>query len=104
MRKISREELASLIDLGRLREIVANKTENIPLIGTREEAIDTKKVGQIVKVTLIVIAVVAAICGIAYAIYRFVTPNYDDDFDDDFDDVFDDDDVDDLFEDDEKTK
>lgn len=53
--------------------------------------------GSIIKVTLIVIGVIAAICGIAYAIYKYFTPDYDDDFDDDFDDAFDDDD--DLFED-----
>lgn len=54
-------------------------------------------VGSIVKATLIVVGVIAAICGIAYAIYKYFTPDYDDDFDDDFDDAFDDDD--DLFDD-----
>jgi hypothetical protein len=59
-------------------------------------------VGSIVKATLIVVGVIAAICGIAYAIYKYFTPDYDDDFDDDFDDAFDDDD--DLFEDDTEEK
>ena len=54
-------------------------------------------VGKIVKTTLVVIGVLAAICAAAYAIYRYFTPDYDEDFDDDFDDAFEDDD--DLFED-----
>ncbi len=41
---------------------------------------------------------VAAVAGIAYAVYRFVTPDYledfEDDFDDDFDDYFEDEDED----------
>ena len=61
---------------------------------------DDKKeltVGKIVKTTMVVIGVLAAICAVAYAVYRYFTPDYDDDFDDDFDDAFDDDD--DLFDD-----
>ena len=43
--------------------------------------------------TLAIIGAVAAVAGIAYLVYRLVTPDYledyDDDFDDDFDDYFD---------------
>ena len=43
-----------------------------------------------------VIWVLAAVAGIAYAVYRFFTPDYleefEDDFDDDFDDYFSEDD------------
>lgn len=39
----------------------------------------------------ITIAVVLAVAGIAYAVYRFFTPDYLEDFEDDFDDDFDDD-------------
>ena len=43
-----------------------------------------------------VLAIIGAIAGIAYAVFRFVTPDYledfEDDFDDDFDDYFDEDD------------
>ena len=39
----------------------------------------------------ITIAAVLAVAGIAYAVYRFFTPNYLEDFDEDFDDDFDDD-------------
>lgn len=40
---------------------------------------------------LIVIGAVIAVAGIAYAVYRFFTPDYLEDFDEDFDDDFDDD-------------
>ena len=36
------------------------------------------------------IGAVAAVAGIAYAVYRFFTPDYLEDFEDDFDDDFDD--------------
>ena len=39
---------------------------------------------------LAIIGAVAAIAGIAYAVYRFLAPNYLEDFEDDFDDDFDD--------------
>ena len=45
---------------------------------------------------LAIIGAVAAVAPIAYAVYRFSTPDYledfEDDFDDDFDDYFDEDD------------
>ena len=45
---------------------------------------------------LAIIGAVAAVAGIAYAVYRFFTPDYleefEDDFDDDFDDYFSEDD------------
>ena len=40
--------------------------------------------------TLAIIGAVAAVAAIAYAVYRFVSPDYLDDFEDDFDDDFDD--------------
>lgn len=40
---------------------------------------------------LAIIGVIAAVAGIAYAVYRFFTPDYLEDFEDDFDDDFDDD-------------
>jgi len=47
---------------------------------------------------LAIIGAVAAVAGIAYAVYRFFTPDYLEDFEDDFDDDFDDD----FFEDEEE--
>ncbi len=40
---------------------------------------------------LAIVGAVAAIAGIAYAVYRFFTPDYLEDFEDDFEDDFDDD-------------
>ena len=39
---------------------------------------------------LAIIGAIAAVDGIAYAVYRFFTPDYLEDFEDDFDDAFDD--------------
>lgn len=39
---------------------------------------------------LAIIGAVAAVAAIAYAVYRFFTPDYLEDFEDDFDDDFDD--------------
>ena len=41
--------------------------------------------------TLAVIGAVAAVAGIAYAVYRFFAPDYLEDFEDDFDDEMDED-------------
>lgn len=41
---------------------------------------------------LAILGAVAVIAGIAYAVYRYMTPDYLDDFDDDFDDDFEDED------------
>lgn len=46
------------------------------------------------------VGVVAAVAAIAYAVYRYMTPDYLEDFDDDFDDEFEDD----FFEDEEEEK
>ena len=40
---------------------------------------------------LAIIGAVTAVAGIAYAVYRYLTPDYLEDFDDDFDDDFNDD-------------
>ena len=48
---------------------------------------------------LAIIGAIAAIAGIAYAVYRYLTPDYLEDFDDDFDD---DDFDDDFFDDDDQ--
>lgn len=46
---------------------------------------------------LAIIGVIAAVAGIAYAIYRYMNPDYLEDFDDEFEDEFEDEE--DLFED-----
>ena len=40
------------------------------------------------------IGIVAAVAAVAYAVYRYLTPDYLEDFDDDFDDDFEDEDLD----------
>lgn len=69
------------------------------LIHKKEDPIETKK--HTVVFILAIIGAIVAIAGIAYAVYKFVTPDYLEDFDDDFDDEFEDDfddDIDDTLE------
>lgn len=51
---------------------------------------ETEKQKNTVILGLAIIGAVAAVAAIAYAVYRFVTPDYLEDFEDDFDDDFDD--------------
>lgn len=79
-----------------------------------EELINAVKIGELMNKKedknnkciwiFAVIGAVVAIAAIAYGVYKFLTPDYEDDFDDDFDSEFDDeffDDDDDLFDDEE---
>ena len=56
---------------------------------------DEEKQKNTVLWALAIIGAVAAVAGIAFAVYRFFTPDYlevfEEDFDDDFDDYFEDD-------------
>ncbi len=62
---------------------------------------DTKmKKGSLLRIIAIAVTATAAVCGIAYAVYRYFTPDYledfdDEDFEDDFDSYFDENDRDD---------
>ena len=69
-------------------EELMNSSRINELLHKREE--DEKKKNCILWV-LAIIGAVAAVAGIAYAVYRFFTPDYLEDFEDDFDDDFDDD-------------
>lgn len=51
---------------------------------------DECKVKKTILWILAIVGAVAAIAGIAYAVYRFVTPKYLEEFEDDFDDDFED--------------
>ena len=73
--------------MNRIEEIV-NSTKLNEFLNRKEE--EDKKKNCILWV-LAIIGAVAAVAGIAYAVYRFFTPDYLDDFEDDFDDDFDDD-------------
>ena len=72
-----------------------NKVDEI-LARLRAQDEDRKKGNKLVTI-LAIIGFVAAVAAIAYAVYRFFTPDYLEDFEDDFDDDFDD-----YFEDDEE--
>lgn len=78
--------------LGRVEELLNSAKLNDFLHRKEEE--DKKK--NCILWVLAIIGAVAAVAGIAYAVYRFFTPDYLEDFEDDFDDDFDDD----FFEDD----
>lgn len=82
--------------MSRVEEIV-NATKLNDLLHRKEE--EDKKKNCILWV-LAIIGTVAAVAGIAYAVYRFFTPDYLEDFEDDFDDDFDDD----FFEDEKEEK
>ena len=73
--------------MSRVEEIV-NATKLNDLLHRKEE--EDKKKNCILWV-LAIICAVAAVAGIAYAVYRFFTPDYLEYFEDDFDDDFDDD-------------
>ena len=66
-----------------------NKIDELVDILKKRECDDDKSKNAILWV-LAIIGGVAAVAGIAYAVYRLVTPDYLDDFEDDFDDDFDD--------------
>ena len=56
------------------------------MLTKREE--DEKKKNTIIWV-LAIIGAIAAVAGIAFAVYKFFTPDYLEDFEEDFDDDFD---------------
>lgn len=70
--------------------------EVLELLKQRER--ENEKPKNVILWALAIVGAVAAVAGIAYAVYRFVTPDYledfEDDFDDDFDDYFEDEDED----------
>ena len=61
------------------------------LVNSMKKKEETNKTRDAIVIALAILGIVAAVAGIAYAVYRFVTPA-EDVFDDDFDDDFNDDD------------
>lgn len=75
-------KIENLIDAAKLSDLLNKKEE--------------KKTNVLVWV-LAIIGAVVAVAAIAYAVYRYFTPDYLDDFDDDFDDDLDEEDEDEDF-------
>ena len=78
-----------------------NKIEDMISATKLNEILHKRDEDKIKKTVLWILAIVGAIVAIgaiAYAVYRFVTPNYLEDFEDDFEDEFEDDFEDDYFE------
>ena len=96
-RLITRDDLAALIDTDKLRSIVDEKVAAVTGLTRQKEDVQMDSLKKMIKGALALVALTALICGIAYAVYKYLVPDYDDEFDDEFDDAFDDDD---LFDDD----
>lgn len=75
-----------------------NKLDEVVELLKRRESEDDKTKNILLWV-LAIVGAVTAVAGIAYAVYRFFTPDYLEDFEDDFDDDFDD-----YFEDEEESE
>ncbi len=102
--------------LGRLENAVTGMKETLGKVsgGVREllrrkkekevvEEMEEKKKGKLFKI-LVICGIVIGICAIAYAIYKYFTPDYLEDYDDDYDDRFDDEFLEDEVDDEEKDK
>lgn len=71
-----------------------NKLEDMIAASKLNDLLQKKeddKVKNTVLWILAIVGAVAAIAGIAYAVYKFFTPDYLEDFEEDFEDDFDDD-------------
>ena len=68
------EKLSDLLEMAKVSDIIA----------TKKEKEDNKIVWA-----LAIIGAIAAVAGIAFAVYKYLTPDYMDDFDEDFDECYD---------------
>jgi hypothetical protein len=75
------------VKMSKLDEFLATTRINEVLRKQEEE----KKCKNTILWVFAIVGAVAAVAGIAYAAYKFFTPDYLEDFEDDFDDDFDDD-------------
>ncbi len=76
----------------KIDELIASNTKLAELLGKKEEPVVEKKCNALVWV-LAIIGAIAAVAGIAYAVYRYMNQDCLDDFDfedDDFEDDFED--------------
>ena len=72
--------------MNKFEELIA-ATKLGELMNKKEDEAQCKKVLWV----LAIIGAIAAVAGIAYAVYRFFAPDYLEDFDEEFEDEFDDD-------------
>ena len=74
---------------------MSNKLEELMNTAKINELLHKKELEEKNKngiiIALAIIGAVAAVAGIAFAVYKYLTPDYMDDFDEDFDEDFDDD-------------
>ena len=82
----SKEIGKDVASMNRVEDIIAASKLN-ELLHKRED----DKAKNTVLWVLAIVGAVAAIAGIAYAVYKFFTPDYLEDFEEDFEDDFDDD-------------
>ena len=81
------EKLSDLLEMAKVSDIIATKKEKEEIASYKRELERLKKIVW----ALAIIGAIAAVAGIAFAVYKYLTPDYMDDFDEDFDDDFDDD-------------
>lgn len=104
---ISKDDLANYFNVDKLKGLtdsISNLSAIEALRNLKEDdvvVVEKKKKGGFFKKFLICTLVLAAVCGIAYALFKYFKPEYEDEFMDDIDDEFYDDD-DELFDDDEE--
>ena len=67
-----------------------NKIDELVDLMRKKEKKDADKPKNVLIWVLAIIGAVTAVAGIAYAVYRYFTPDYLEDFEDDFEDDFDD--------------
>ena len=72
----------NFLDMTKINELLKRKKE--------EPVVEEKKCHKL-RCVLIIVGIVLVVAGIAFALYKYFTPDYVDDLDDDFDDDFDDD-------------
>ena len=81
---MKKEDVMELIDLTKLTNMINNMKEK-EIVVKEKHTCDWKKIACVV-------GVVAAVAGVAFAIYRYFKKDYEDEFMDDFDDWDDDED------------
>lgn len=74
------------VSMNKLEDMISNSKLN-ELLHKNEES----KTRKTVIWSLAIVGAIAAVAGIAFLVYKFLTPDYLEDFEEDFDDDFDDD-------------